>query len=85
MEVEGQPVQERSATNLVIYATNTSIKLLHNKVEMDGFGGGSVVCELKCQSENQRYTFVKVSEADSSKVVIGQQGGAVRVLEIASE
>ena len=52
---------------------------------MDGFGGGSVVCELKCQSENQRYTFVKVSEADSSKVVIGQQEGTVRVMEIASE
>ena len=38
---------------------------------MDGFGGGSVIHEHPCPSEQQKFTFVRVSEDEKPKIIVG--------------
>ena len=75
MEVDEQPKLETKTEiiekNVIIFATNTCIKLLSSKIEMDGFGGGSVILEHPCPSEQQKFTFLRVSEDEQPKVIIG--------------
>ena len=51
-------------------------------MEQDGFGGGQILSEMRCPDEASKFTAVKFADDSSTKLLISQQGGVLKHMEV---
>ena len=82
VDEENKPKPAEKRLPVIVYATSRSIKLLSAKMEQDGFGGGTVYSEMRCPDESSKFTAVKFADESSSRLLIAQQGGVLKHMEV---
>ena len=73
MVAENEEVKLDKTLDLIVYATDSAIKVL-DRIAGEQFGT-KIYCELKPETEGQKFTDVRLS---GNKLIVSLQGGAIK-------